>query len=105
MRKFSTEAEAFLWFHLKSKGLNNIKFRRQHIFGDYIVDFVDLKSHTIIEVDGGYHFVTEQKEYDNKRTGYLNGLGFSILRFKNEEVLNNISNVLISILNHIQTKV
>lgn len=88
MRKNPTEAESALWNLLRSKNLD-AKFRRQHIIGDYIVDFVCLDKQLVVEVDGGYHNDLEQKELDRQRTHYLQSKGFSVLRFTNEEVLLN----------------
>ncbi len=86
MRKYPTEAEAALWELLKSKNLDD-KFRRQHVIGDYIVDFVCLDKQLVIEVDGGYHNEPDQQEEDIQRTNFLQSKGFSVLRFTNEEVL------------------
>ena len=92
MRKFSTEAESALWEMLRRKNLD-VRFRRQHIIGDFIVDFVCLKEKLIIEVDGGYHNEPNVTEYDKIRTQILNDLGFNVIRFTNEEVLADADNV------------
>jgi isoleucyl-tRNA synthetase len=89
-----TEAEKFLWQNLKNRQLGNYKFRRQHVIDPFIADFVCLEKHLVIEVDGGYHTLPEIKISDNERTEILNQLGFEVLRFKNEEILNNIEGVL-----------
>ena len=88
-----TEAEKVLWNKLKDRS-TGICFRRQHIIGDYIVDFVCLRSKLVIEVDGGYHFTPEQQTEDEIRTAYLQRTGFQVLRFTNEEVFLNIENVI-----------
>ena len=88
MRNNPTEAEAALWEMLRGKNLDN-KFRRQHIIGDYIVDFVCLDKQLVVEVDGGYHTNPEQRELDRLRTNFLQSKGFGVLRFTNEEVLYN----------------
>ncbi|MPT30917.1 MAG: leucine--tRNA ligase [Chryseobacterium sp.] len=93
MRHNATEAEDALWQKLRNKNLD-AKFRRQHLIKDYIVDFVNLDSKLVIEVDGGYHSTEEQIEFDNLRTEYLNFFGYQVLRFNNQEVLNNIESVL-----------
>ena len=82
-----TEAESVLWELLRSKNIGE-KFRRQHIIGEYIVDFVCLKRQLVIEVDGGYHFTPEQQEQDQLRTKELQKLGYREIRFTNEEVLS-----------------
>lgn len=92
-----TPAEEFLWEQLKGKNLENFKFRRQHIIGDCIADFVCLQNKLVIEVDGGYHNDPEVVEYDKLRTQLFEEYGFKVIRFTNEEVLGKIENVLDSI--------
>ena len=87
-RKNPTEAESVLWDMLKGNKLG-AHFRRQHIILDYIVDFICLDKGLIIELDGGYHDDPQQKEYDKARTAHLQRLGYTELRFKNEELLCN----------------
>ena len=92
-KQFPTDAEKLLWEHLRAKQLS-VKFNRQHIIGDYIVDFVCIEKRLVIEVDGGYHSEYEQIEEDEFRTQRLKELGFSVIRFKNEDVIGDIYNVL-----------
>ena len=92
-KQFPTDAEELLWKHLRAKKLS-VKFNRQHIIGDYIVDFVCIEKRLVIEVDGGYHSEYEQIEKDEYRTQRLKDSGFSVIRFKNEDVIRDISNVL-----------
>ena len=87
-RKNSTEAEAALW-HLLRNSKPGSKFRRQHPIEAFIVDFVSLEKALIIEVDGGYHEDEDQKIYDEYRTDVLKQKRFTVLRFTNEEVLEN----------------
>ena len=87
-KKNSTQAENVLWECLRNKNLN-YKFRRQHIIDIFIADFVCLEKNLIIEVDGGYHNTLEQKEADELRTQILNEIGFKVIRFTNEEIINN----------------
>lgn len=94
LRKFSTEAETILWSQLRDKQVNNCKFRRQHIIEGFIVDFVCLSKQLIIEMDGGYHNKPEVKQADEFRTSILNEIGYQMLRFTNEEVMNDTANVL-----------
>jgi very-short-patch-repair endonuclease len=101
LRKQPTKAEAVLWKFLKNKQLNNLRFRRQHGIGPYIADFCHSKSATVIELDGGIHEDPEQKLYDRQREDFLNAKGYSILRFKNQEILKNLSEVLNKIEEHI----
>ncbi len=99
-RKFSTDAESALWEALKGKSLGE-KFRRQHVIGDFIADFVSLSSHLIIEVDGKYHDNPHQIGLDKYRTESLNKLGFKVIRFSNEEVLGDIEKVISTIKEHL----
>ena len=92
-KRYQTDAERLLWEHIRAKQLS-VKFNRQHIIGDYIADFVFIEKGLVIEVDGGYHSEYEQIEKDEFRTERLKELGFSVIRFTNEEVLEDISNVL-----------
>ena len=92
-RKNPTEAESFLWNHLRDKALDD-KFRRQHVIGDYIADFVCLHKKLIIEVDGAYHLVEDQIIKDTNRTEWLEHLGFIVIRFSNEEVLYDTARVM-----------
>ncbi len=87
-RKEPTVAETFLWEALKGKQLENYKFRREHVIDDFIVDFVCLSEKLVIEVDGGYHNNPDVKEADKLRTEILKNLGYRVLRFSNDEVLN-----------------
>ena len=87
-----TDAEALLWYNLRSRQLAGAKFRRQHPIGPYYVDFVSLKQKLVIEVDGGQH--TTNEEADRKRTDFLNSKGYTVLRFWNHEVLTDTDAVL-----------
>lgn len=92
-RKCQTDEEELLWFHL-SKNQLGVHFRRQHIIGCYIADFVCLKAKLIVEVDGGYHSQEKQKLQDYLRTVDLNAMGFEVIRFRNEEIRENLPVVL-----------
>jgi len=91
LRKNMTDAERALWQALRGRQVLGLKFRRQHPFGDYILDFVCLEHKLIIEVDGGQH--SEQADYDERRTRELQKAGFRVLRFWNNEVLQNLEGV------------
>ena len=101
-RKNPTEAESVLWDMLKGNKLG-AHFRRQHIILDYIVDFICLDKGLIIELDGGYHDDPRQKEYDEARTAHLHRLGYTELRFKNEELLCNPDAVIRKITDFLET--
>ena len=91
LRKESTHAERLLWRHLRTKQLEGYKFRRQEPIGNYIVDFVCFEKRVIIEVDGSQH--QTEKGKDRKRDQWLKRQGFRVLRFWNNEVLNNLEGV------------
>lgn len=92
-RNHPTDAEALLWDFLSADGLG-VTFKRQHIIGDYIADFVCLSSKLIVELDGGYHQIEQQQISDAKRTEWLESRGFKVIRFTNEELFNGIDTVL-----------
>jgi very-short-patch-repair endonuclease len=92
LRKRLTDAKALLWRHLRAKRLQGFKFRRQQPIGPYIADFVCFEKRFVIEIDGGGH--TFDRWRDRKRDLWLQGEGFMILRFWNNDVLQNIEGVL-----------
>ena len=92
-RQYATEAERLLWHYLKEKKIG-YKFRRQHIVGEYITDFINLKHKLIIEIDGKYHQEAEQVIKDTQRTQYLEQKGYTVIRFTNEEVFNHMEDVI-----------
>ncbi len=85
-------AEQVMWKHLKS--IQGFHFRRQHPIGDFIADFICLKKRLVIEIDGNYHNIIEQKEDDNVRSANLLQLGYDVMRFTNDSVLNDIQTVI-----------
>ncbi len=89
-----TDAEVFLWKNLKEKQLDGYKFRRQHIIDQFIADFVCLEKQLIVQVDGGYHSLPENHISDEQSTQILNELGFEVICFSNEEIINDIEGVL-----------
>ena len=99
LRKNNTNSELFLWQFLSNKKFHNLKFRRQHSFGNYIVDFYCREKKIVVELDGDPHFTQRAIEYDANRTKYLNGLGLQVIRFTNDEILEDIENCLIKISN------
>ena len=99
LRKELTETEKYLWKYLRNKQIEEFKFRRQQPIGKYIVDFINFEKKLIVEVDGGQHSIYENK--DIIRDKYLKKEGYKILRFWNNEVLNNIEGVLEVIINNL----
>ena len=94
MRHSPTKAEQIIWNNLSGKKLKNFKFRRQHIIGSYIADFICLRENLIIEIDGLIHQLPENITNDEQRTKWLNNEGFRVIRFTNNEVIFNIDKVL-----------
>jgi very-short-patch-repair endonuclease len=92
LRNNSTDAERLLWRHLRNRQLEGVKFRRQQPIEAYIVDFVSFEKMVVVELDGGQH--TENAEYDEQRSDCLHKNGFTVLRFWNNEVFENIEGVL-----------
>jgi 5-methyltetrahydrofolate--homocysteine methyltransferase len=93
-RNNTTPAEETLWELIKSKRLEDYKFRRQHIIGSFIADFVCLSEQLIIEVDGLIHQLPENQVSDKERTDWLEENGWKVLRFTNDEVLIKSQEVL-----------
>ncbi len=96
-RKNPTQAEELMWTYLSNKKLEGYKFRRQHIIGDVIVDFVNLEQKLVVEIDGEYHEDPEIIEYDNLRTAWLESQDYKVIRFTNDEVFKNSDQVLTKI--------
>jgi very-short-patch-repair endonuclease len=92
LRQNQTEAEARLWARLRAHRMAGVQFRRQHAIGNYIVDFCSPRRKLIIELDGSQHL--DQVEDDSERTKYLEAKGYRILRFWNNDVMNEIDAVL-----------
>jgi len=92
LRKEITIAEKLLWNKLRNKQLEGLKFRRQHPIDIFIADFYCHEKKLIVEVDGEIH--KYQKEYDEGRTSELEAYGVTVIRFTNDEVINNIKQVI-----------
>ena len=101
-RKNPTEAESILWNALRASQCG-VRFRRQHIIGDYIADFVCLQEKLIIEVDGAYHNKSAQMVDDEQRSEDLGRLGFRVMRLTNEEIITNIDIVMDKIKEELQS--
>ena len=91
LRKERTPAERKLWAVIRNDQLG-VNFRRQHAIGHYIPDFVCIEKKLIIELDGSQHI--EQAEYDTERTKYFETLGYKVIRFWNNQIMNNINSVI-----------
>ena len=95
LRNNATEAERKLWPHLSARKLKGVWFNRQFPIGQFICDFVSREKRLVIEIDGGQHAMNA--EYDDRRTRFLNAQGYIVLRFWNNEVLDNLDGVLTKI--------
>ncbi len=91
LRKNMTHVERLIWHKIRARQLQGVRFRRQYPIGRYIVDFICLEQHLIIELDGGQH--AEQQNYDTDRDIWLTRQGFKVLRFWNNEVLENMDGI------------
>jgi very-short-patch-repair endonuclease len=94
LRKNMTPAEIRLWKHIKNKQILGLRFRRQHPIDIFIADFYCHQIKMVIELDGEIHSLSENKEYDKNRTAELERLGITVIRFKNNEVMKNIEEVI-----------
>lgn len=97
LRRNQTPQEIILWSRLRNRKVKDLKFRRQHLIGKYIVDFVCLERKLIVELDGWQHKIETHKEYDKERTEFLIEEGFEVLRFWNNEINNNLDGVILRI--------
>ena len=103
LRNQMTIPEKKLWSALEKNKLLGIKFRRQHPIGIYIVDFYAHKLKLIIELDGKYHQNKKQQILDKERTAFLEFNGLKIIRFSNNEILENLSTVIERIKNEVSS--
>jgi very-short-patch-repair endonuclease len=94
LRRDQTDAERVLWFRLRDRRLNGLKFKRQVPVGKYIVDFCCADARLIVELDGGQHATRDE----TNRTAVVESMGYLVLRFWNNDVLKNTEGVLEEIL-------
>jgi very-short-patch-repair endonuclease len=95
LRQQATDAETRIWYHLRARRLQGLRFRRQHPVAGYFADFACLELRLIVELDGGQHDL--RRDYDVARTDVLVANGFEVLRFWNNDVLSNTQGVLATI--------
>ncbi len=93
-RKDPTEAEKVLWEHLRLFRKDGFVFRRQHPVVFFVADFYCHSIKLVVEVDGGIHTNPRVQEYDENRSGELDRYGITVMRLKNEEIINNLEQVL-----------
>jgi len=94
LRRDTTDAEALLWARLRSRQLDGAKFVRQHPIGAYIADFCCRNARLVIELDGGQH---AESTADEARTRLIEANGYSVIRFSNNDVFDNLEGVLMEI--------
>ena len=99
-----TPAEAYLWTHLKCRQLEGRRFNRQFSIENYITDFYCHQERLVIELDGQDHMNPTAQEKDRIRTERLNKLGYTVIRFENRMVFEQLSFVLEEIKLHFQSK-
>lgn len=104
LRNNQPKAEQVLWHRLKAKRFLDIKFRRQHGIGPFIVDFYCTEFKFAIEIDGDSHFNEEAIKKDNSRTAYLEKEGIEVIRFTNTDVYKNIEWVMEEIKIYMENK-
>ena len=100
LRTNPTDAELKLWQNIRGKRIQGCQFYRQKNIGNYIVDFYCPAGKLIIELDGGQHYSEDEVKSDAIRDNYLTGLGFTVLRFSDRDVLKNMDGVLQRIYEH-----
>jgi len=99
LRNNQIEAEIFMWNYLPKTQIKGIRFKRQHPILYFISDFYCHKAKLVIEIDGGYHNMPEQYQYDKNRDSELEDLGLKVIRFTNEQVIFEIEKTLKEIQN------
>ena len=99
LRKNMTDVERLLWSKIRGRQLRGFRFRRQHPIGRYIVDFVCIELKLIVEMDGGQH--GDQQQYDMNRTQWLQTKGYKVIRFWNNDVIDDLEGVMQAIYNHL----
>jgi len=101
LRRKTTEAELIVWRILKNRKICGHKFRRQYSIKGFVLDFYCPEAKLAIEIDGGYHLKNESQEYDREREKFIESLGIRFLRFRNDEICENINNVMTQITNYL----
>ena len=104
LRSKATSAEERLWYELRARRFNNMKFVRQCPIGPFFVDFACRELKIIVEVDGGTHSTEEERARDTARSAYLESQGFRIFRAHNQEVYDDFDGVLDTLLAFVEGK-
>jgi very-short-patch-repair endonuclease len=103
LRNNMTDAEQLIWSKIRRKQLADLQFYRQKNIGHYIVDFYCPMGKLIVEIDGGQHYESDGMKEDQERDRYLQGLGLTVLRFSNIDVLKNIDGVVVRICEYLKS--
>jgi very-short-patch-repair endonuclease len=93
LRREATPAEGRLWSVLKNRQISDFRFRRQVVLSEFVVDFACLEARLVIEVDGATHSTEAELGPDERRDLRLRSMGYEILRFRNQEVYENLEGV------------
>jgi len=102
LRQNLTDAECLLWSHLRRRQVAGLKFRRQHMIGPYICDFVCPEAAVVVELDGSQHL--DAASYDSRRDSFLRERGFRVLRFWNGQVLSETESIMETIFEALHRK-
>ena len=94
LRKLETDAERILWSKLSRNQILGLQFRRQHPLNRFIADFYCPKLKLVIEVDGNIHDIPDNVEYDKVRSEIMSEFGINVIRFTNDQIMNNIDDVI-----------
>jgi very-short-patch-repair endonuclease len=100
LRANQTDAERLVWSVLRGRQLCGLKFRRQHVVEPHILDFACCDQRLCIELDGECHDTRPTEDFERQRS--LEGLGWTVLRFANQDVLDNVETVLFAIANELK---
>ena len=98
LRQTLTDTETILWSKLQRKQLRGFRFQRQHPIGPYFADFACRSAKLVIELDGATHSSLEEKAYDTRRDAFIRAQGWTVIRFWNSDVYDNLNGVLETIL-------
>jgi len=94
LRHDSTSAEEILWQYLRNRQLDGLKFRRQHQYGPYYLDFFCKELNLALEVDGSIHLLPGQMRHDEIKDQYLKDMGLTVLRVRNDLVFEDINEII-----------
>lgn len=102
LRKNMTQEEHLLWNNFLRR--YQPRFHRQYVIGNYIVDFYCHQAKLVVELDGSQHYTPEEKEYDRKRTDYLESVGLKVVRFSNLDITRRFRDVCEEIFRYVEAQ-